>query len=111
MNRLTERINGVATCTERYEMRSPCHYCEYQSTDDCSRQNCTYALIIDELARYEDIGKPEELGKVVRCKDCESYFVISGEDGKKSLICVRTNTSPEPDFYCGWGEILEIDYD
>jgi len=63
MNRLTERIGNIAVCTKRYEMRSPCHYCEYQSTDECENQKCSYAAVLDKLATYED---EEEQGLLIR---------------------------------------------
>lgn len=62
MERLTERIDGVAVSKERYSKYSPCHHCEWQSTDDCLEDGCTYGGALDQLAAYEETKlTPEEI--------------------------------------------------
>lgn len=65
MNRLTESIDGIAVSKERYDKHSPCHYCEYQSTDNCLQEECTYANALQKLSAYEETGlEPQEVEQV-----------------------------------------------
>lgn len=52
----------------------------------------------EKLRKYENLGEPEELVKVVRCKDCKHY-----DDD----ICRKSSWFTLPDYYCFHGRKKE----
>lgn len=59
-----------------------------------------------ELAEYKAIGKPEELVKPVRCKECS--YSYSKREGAQSFCCHETmghGRLTNPNHYCSYGEL------
>lgn len=91
MSRLTKRDeHGVVICN-CINCDSMCDFCHFST-----QQN-------EKLATYEDIGEPEELAKVVQCKDCgyrdtwkcPMSILHVGGDGNNKYV-----TNIGIDFYC-----------
>ena len=68
---------------------------DYFTTGACGLNTWTNVLknrLVERLGRYEELGEPEELVKVVRCKNCVDY----GE-------CEFYNGITYPEAYCANG--------
>ena len=74
------------------------------------KYNVAYAgngKVIDKLGRYEDLGKPNELVKVVRCRECAEY---EADDSKKG-VCESHNRIVYATEYCSRGRKKEATHD
>lgn len=61
IERLTERVRGVAQPVW-YDKTIPCRQMDCCPEGDCVNAKCDFAIIIERLAAYEDIGlSPEEV--------------------------------------------------
>jgi|GEM_PF-5361757 len=56
--------------------------------------------IAEKLAMYELIGEPEELVKVVRCKDCKR----SEQRYEYACLCKKTHRIVDLNHFCSTGE-------
>ena len=60
--------------------------------------------LADKVGRYEDLGEPEELAKVVRCNTCIQFRKYPfADDG----LCLLQTSEVEPLYYCAKGQVRE----
>lgn len=58
----------------------------------------------EKLRKYEDLGEPEELAKVVRCGECEHYRI---HKDLTSGSCIYINVSIWSNHFCSYGRKKE----